>query len=168
MAQQSFSGSQFGSLLQREETNPLSSIPRDSTATQPSESISGRATLANNQDSSEPEIHDPLAHMQELDKWGIKGFTTLMSNFPDYAALVTGTDISNLGFDLNSAEYVARSFRLCNLLNCHLAQSLVRYIPYLTMSLHDHQYQTLHYQNAIKSRTLLSLSPNLPTSTTKL
>jgi len=42
--------------------------------------------------------------MQELDKWGIKGFTTLMTNFPDYAALVTGTDISSLGFDLNSGE----------------------------------------------------------------
>jgi CCR4-NOT transcription complex subunit 2 len=42
--------------------------------------------------------------MQEQDKWGIKGFTTLMTNFPDYASLVSGTDISTLGFDLNSGE----------------------------------------------------------------
>jgi len=56
------------------------------------------------EENSGPEIHDPLAHMSEIDKWGIKGFTSLMNNFPDYAGLVTGSDISNLGFELGSAE----------------------------------------------------------------
>lgn len=50
-----------------------------------------------------PETHDPLAHMSDIDKFGIKGFTYMMHNYPDYAGLVTGTDITNLGFDLNSS-----------------------------------------------------------------
>lgn len=96
-------GSQLGSISQRDDNNQLSSIGRDNIG----QSVtSNRPSLVaqNTQDSLEPEIHDPLAHMQELDKWGIKGFTTLMTNFPDYAALVTGTDVSALGFDLNAGE----------------------------------------------------------------
>lgn len=52
------------------------------------------------------EIEDPLAHMSEIDKWGLKGFSFLMRNYPDYAALVTGTDLSTFGLDLQSSEYV--------------------------------------------------------------
>jgi CCR4-NOT transcription complex subunit 2 len=44
--------------------------------------------------------------MSEIDKWGLKGFTFMMNNFPDYAALVTGMDLTALGLDLNSNEYV--------------------------------------------------------------
>jgi CCR4-NOT transcription complex subunit 2 len=51
-----------------------------------------------------PEAEDPLAHMSEIDKWGLKGFSFMMNNFPDYASLVAGQDLSTLGFDLNSAE----------------------------------------------------------------
>jgi CCR4-NOT transcription complex subunit 2 len=52
-----------------------------------------------------PEPQDPLAGMSEADKWGFKGLRTLMNNYPDYNALVTGIDPSTLGFDLSSAEY---------------------------------------------------------------
>lgn len=45
-----------------------------------------------------------MANMGEIDKWGLKGFSFMMNNFPDYAALVTGTNIGNLGFELNSSE----------------------------------------------------------------
>jgi len=65
---------------------------------------SGIGSSQTNTDDTSPEVQDPLAHMTEIDKWGIKGFSYLMNNFPDYAALVTGSDISNLGFDLNSTE----------------------------------------------------------------
>lgn len=51
-----------------------------------------------------PEAQDPLAHMNDVDKWGLKGFSFMMTNFPDYNGLVTGTDVTNLGFDLNSTE----------------------------------------------------------------
>jgi len=42
--------------------------------------------------------------MSDVDKFGLKGFSYLMNNYPDYAALVTGSDITNLGFDLSSPE----------------------------------------------------------------
>lgn len=57
-----------------------------------------------NADEPRPEAQDPLAHMSDMDRWGLKGFSFMMNNFPDYAALVTGSDISTLGFDLNSSE----------------------------------------------------------------
>ncbi len=61
-----------------------------------------------NAEESGPEVQDPLAHMSDLDRWGLKGFSLMMNNFPDYAALVTGTDMANFGFDLNSTEYAIR------------------------------------------------------------
>lgn len=42
--------------------------------------------------------------MNDIDKWGLKGFSLMMNNFPDYAALVAGADITNMGMDLNSTE----------------------------------------------------------------
>jgi CCR4-NOT transcription complex subunit 2 len=57
-----------------------------------------------NPEESGPEIQDPLSNMSDIDKWGLKGFSLMMNNFPDYAALVTGTDLTALGFDLNSNE----------------------------------------------------------------
>jgi len=59
---------------------------------------------SSNAEETEPEFFDPLAGMSELDKWGLKGFTTLMANYPSYAHLVCGRDLSNMGFDLNSSE----------------------------------------------------------------
>ncbi|RFU28277.1 hypothetical protein B7463_g8050, partial [Scytalidium lignicola] len=54
-----------------------------------------------------PEVQDPLNGMSDIDKWGLKGFSFMMNSFPDYAALVTGADISNMGMDLNSAEPIS-------------------------------------------------------------
>jgi CCR4-NOT transcription complex subunit 2 len=73
-------------------------MPRSQTAD------SGIGSSQGNGDDSGPEVQDPLAHMSEADRFGMKGFMYLMHNFPDYAALVTGQDVSNLGFDLNSTE----------------------------------------------------------------
>ena len=77
--------------------------PGDS-ALRPSQAPQSGIASQNNPEEDGPEIHDPLVHMSEIDKYGIKGFTFLMNNFPDYAGLVTGSDITNLGFDLNSGE----------------------------------------------------------------
>lgn len=57
-----------------------------------------------NADEPGQEVQDPLAHMSEIDKWGLKGWSFMMNNFPDYSALVNGSNITNLGFDLNSSE----------------------------------------------------------------
>ncbi|TAQ84081.1 hypothetical protein B7494_g7591 [Chlorociboria aeruginascens] len=75
-----------------------SAIPRSQTLD------SGIDSSQSNAEDSGPEVQDPLSHMSEIDKWGLKGFSFMMNNYPDYAALVTGSDISSLGFDLNSTE----------------------------------------------------------------
>jgi CCR4-NOT transcription complex subunit 2 len=87
---------------------PESAMPRSQTAD------SGIGSSQGNGDEAGPDYVDPLAHMSESDKWGLKGFLYLMHNYPDYAALVTGQDVSNLGFDLTSSEWVSRplQFRL--------------------------------------------------------
>jgi CCR4-NOT transcription complex subunit 2 len=59
-----------------------------------------------NPEDTGPEVQDPLAGMSDIDRWGLKGFTTMMNNFPDYAALVTGMDVASFGLDLSSHEYV--------------------------------------------------------------
>lgn len=59
-----------------------------------------------NADESGVEVQDPLPGLNENDRWGLKGFSMLMNNYPDYAALITGTEMSSFGFDLNSTEYV--------------------------------------------------------------
>ena len=50
--------------------------------------------------------HDPLVGMAPIDKWGIKGLRTLMNNYQDYTALVTGMDPTGFGVDLTSPSYV--------------------------------------------------------------
>lgn len=65
---------------------------------------SGVGSSQGNAEGSGPEPEDPLAHMSEIDKWGLKGFSFMMNNFPDYASLVTGQDITTLGFDISSTE----------------------------------------------------------------
>ncbi|KAH8804999.1 NOT2 family protein-like protein [Xylogone sp. PMI_703] len=58
-------------------------------------------------DDSGPEVQDPLNGMSDIDKWGLKGFSYMMNNFPDYAALVTGADITNMGMELTSSEPIS-------------------------------------------------------------
>lgn len=65
---------------------------------------SGLGSSQGNAEDTGPEVVDPLAHMSDSDKYGLKGFLYLMHNFPDYAALVTGQDVTQLGFDLTSTE----------------------------------------------------------------
>lgn len=66
----------------------------------------GPGAAAGQGNAEEPisEAQDPLAHMSEADKFGLKGFSYMMNNYPDYAALVAGSDPSNIGFDLSSPE----------------------------------------------------------------
>jgi CCR4-NOT transcription complex subunit 2 len=80
------------------EAFPDSAAPRSHTVD------SGVGSSQSNAEGQGPEPEDPLAHMSEIDKWGLKGFSFMMNNFPDYAGLVAGQDLSTLGFDLNSTE----------------------------------------------------------------
>lgn len=82
-------------------TRPDGAPPQPDTATHTGES--GVNSKANAEDSA-PEVQDPIAHMNDIDKFGLKGFSYLMNNYPDYAALVAGSDVTALGFDLNSPE----------------------------------------------------------------
>lgn len=54
------------------------------------------------EDVQSPAARDPLVGMAEIDKWGIKGLRTLINNYPDYAACVTGMDPTTFGLDLTS------------------------------------------------------------------
>jgi CCR4-NOT transcription complex subunit 2 len=54
-----------------------------------------------------PTVHDPLAGMAPIDKWGIKGLRTLMNNYPDYNALITGMDPASFGLDLSSPARIS-------------------------------------------------------------
>jgi CCR4-NOT transcription complex subunit 2 len=77
-----------------EPRNPLGAIGNDLASGQTEDEKDGQVA----------EIQDPLAGMSPVDKWGIKGFRTLMANYPDYTALILGIDPSNLGLDVNSPE----------------------------------------------------------------
>lgn len=69
-----------------------------------SQTLDSTISPQSNADETNLEVEDPLPGMNEMDRWGLKGFSVMMNNFPDYAALVTGTDMANFGFDLNSNE----------------------------------------------------------------
>jgi hypothetical protein len=52
-----------------------------------------------------PEVEDPLAGMNDKDRFGLKGLLAMLKGpYPDQAALVSGIDITTLGFDLNTTE----------------------------------------------------------------
>jgi CCR4-NOT transcription complex subunit 2 len=55
-------------------------------------------------DSQSPAVHDPLAGMSPVDKWGIKGLRTLMNNYSDYTSAVTGVDPNHFGLNLQANE----------------------------------------------------------------
>ncbi|RDL33608.1 Uncharacterized protein BP5553_07976 [Venustampulla echinocandica] len=105
-----FSNAQFAASTTREESasHPNMNVRANSRsdAVQQPDVSAPRSQALDSGDAEEPgpEVQDPLAHMSEVDKWGLKGWSYLMNNFPDYAALVSGSDITNLGFDLNSSE----------------------------------------------------------------
>ncbi|KAB8301445.1 hypothetical protein EYC80_003311 [Monilinia laxa] len=76
-----------------------------STLTQAQESDPSSAQRS--AEDADSKVQDPLAHMSDTDRWGLKGFSYMMNNFPDYAALVTGTDINHLGLDLLSEQPIS-------------------------------------------------------------
>ncbi|PQE28988.1 hypothetical protein CJF30_00004021 [Rutstroemia sp. NJR-2017a BBW] len=73
----------------------------------PHSQSTGNGSVTRNPEEPNSKIQDPLAHMSDTDKYGLKGFSFMMNNFPDYAALVTGTDVAHLGLDLNSSDLIS-------------------------------------------------------------
>ncbi|RKF55307.1 putative not2 family protein [Erysiphe neolycopersici] len=61
----------------------------------------------NQEESKNTEVQDILSCMSEIDRWGLKGLSMMMNNFPTYAALVTGSDLTSLGFDLSSSDLIS-------------------------------------------------------------
>lgn len=52
-----------------------------------------------------PEVEDPLAGMNDKDRFGLKGLLAMLKGpYSDQAALISGIDITTLGFDLNTTE----------------------------------------------------------------
>jgi CCR4-NOT transcription complex subunit 2 len=81
----------------------VTSMQPDTAARRPQRTDSSQALHSDSEEAG-PEIQDPLSHMSDIDRWGLKGWSFMMNNFPDYSALVNGSNITNLGFDLNSSE----------------------------------------------------------------
>ncbi|KAL3417303.1 NOT2/NOT3/NOT5 family protein [Phlyctema vagabunda] len=77
-----------------------SSIPRSQTLD------SGIGSSQSN-DESGPDVQDPLIGMSDIDRWGLKGLSYMMNNYPDYAALVTGTEFANMGLDLETRDPIS-------------------------------------------------------------
>lgn len=49
----------------------------------------------------------PLSQMSAIDEWGIAGMLAIIrSDDPNVASLARGQDLTTLGLNLNSAEYV--------------------------------------------------------------
>jgi CCR4-NOT transcription complex subunit 2 len=92
-----------GGLGGRSESEPFPQ-PSDQAAARSQTLDSGIGSSQGNAEGQGAEPEDPLAHMTEIDKWGLKGFSYMMNNFPDYASLVAGQDLTTFGFDLTSSE----------------------------------------------------------------
>ncbi|KAI6709483.1 hypothetical protein JHW43_007981 [Diplocarpon mali] len=110
-----FASAQFGSSIQpqpqREEHTASSSsrtdVPPPHDAARSLNMNPSIDSSQSNADESGPEVQDPLPGMGEMDRWGLKGFSFMLNNFPGYAALVNGTELSNFGLDLNSNENIS-------------------------------------------------------------
>ncbi|KAI1379281.1 hypothetical protein F4677DRAFT_408502 [Hypoxylon crocopeplum] len=70
----------------------------------PHGAIGSNDASSGEQKDDQASVHDPLAGMAPIDKWGIKGLRTLMNNYPDYNAAITGIDPTTLGVDLTSPQ----------------------------------------------------------------
>jgi CCR4-NOT transcription complex subunit 2 len=89
------------------------SVGSPTSAQEPSEGRTALGAIGNDfaamkdrgdKDGKSPAIHDPLAGMAPLDKWGIKGLRTLMNNYSDYTSAVTGVDPNHFGLNLQANE----------------------------------------------------------------
>lgn len=53
----------------------------------------------------EMEIEDPCAGMSDIDRFGLKGYYTMLKGpYGDQAALMAGIDLNGLGLDLATSE----------------------------------------------------------------
>lgn len=86
--------------------NPLGAIGSNDTPSSGGKAGGGGGVVGSGGDEKDGEspvvVHDPLAGMAPIDRWGIKGLRTLMNNYPDYTALMTGMDPTGFGLDLTS------------------------------------------------------------------
>ncbi|KAG6008364.1 hypothetical protein E4U21_004568 [Claviceps maximensis] len=64
------------------------------------------AKLRDEKEAQAPVGVDPLAGMSDNDKYGLKGFRTLMNNIPDFRSMITGSDPDNMGLDMSSQEMI--------------------------------------------------------------
>ncbi|KAI0132546.1 NOT2/NOT3/NOT5 family protein [Xylariales sp. AK1849] len=91
------SPSQDASAQSSEGRNPLGAIGNDAPIGKPKD----------DKEDQPPVVHDPLAGMAPIDKWGIKGLRTLMNNYPDYSSAITGVDPNHFGLNLQSPEPIS-------------------------------------------------------------
>ncbi|KAK8080559.1 CobW/HypB/UreG- nucleotide-binding domain-containing protein [Apiospora hydei] len=89
------SSSQEAAAQSSESRNPLGAIGND---------VPLGAKAKDEKDTQSPSVNDPLAGMAPIDKWGIKGLRTLMNNYPDYQAAITGIDPQQFGLNLQSTD----------------------------------------------------------------
>ncbi|KAI1243996.1 hypothetical protein MGN70_013864 [Eutypa lata] len=91
--------------------NPLGAIGSNDTPSSGGKAGGGGGVVGSGGDEKDGEspvvVHDPLAGMAPIDRWGIKGLRTLMNNYPDYTALMTGMDPTGFGLDLTSPAPVS-------------------------------------------------------------
>ena len=63
--------------------------------------------LAESPSDTHPRAKTPLSQMADIDRWGLKGLLAMTdSESPDFNKLLAGHDLTTLGLDLNSSEYV--------------------------------------------------------------
>ncbi|KAK8051989.1 COBW domain-containing protein 1 [Apiospora rasikravindrae] len=91
------SSSQEAAAQSSESRNPLGAIGND---------VPLGAKAKDEKDTQSPSVNDPLAGMAPIDKWGIKGLRTLMNNYPDYQAAITGIDPQQFGLNLQSTDLI--------------------------------------------------------------
>lgn len=93
------------------ENGPLS-VPNVHSASKPESSLHPQTNSSQPQtndfgttEDPAPEVEDPLAGMNDKDRFGLKGLLAMLKGpYPDQAALASGIDITTLGFDLNTTE----------------------------------------------------------------
>jgi CCR4-NOT transcription complex subunit 2 len=80
-------------------------IPQNTrTPESPSQPLTG---ATNDHSDTEHEIEDPCTGMSDIDRFGLKGYFAMLNGpYTDQAALMTGMDLTALGLDLTSSEYV--------------------------------------------------------------
>jgi hypothetical protein len=104
----------FG-LLDKPVSKQFSASQRQGSVTQtqnaPTRARDFQSSFAGDQEGSlvgaQGRIKTPLSEMAPIDRWGLKGLlSTINSEDPATAALAAGQDLTTLGLDVNSQEFV--------------------------------------------------------------